>query len=133
VNVPSRAFSPASLDIVFSGESIAKMDRRLQTQFTDFAREFLDCTCGDAPYCGCPERKFSIKLVEYRLQGKDPRGISRAIASDYDLSSFDGDILGYLDRLTRNLDAINEIARILGKHDGAREAFALSKKIEDAA
>ena len=132
VQVPSRTFSPASLDIVFSGESLAKMDKSLQGQFTDFAQEFLDCTCKDAPFCGCPERKFSKKLVEYRLQGKDPRGISRAIAADYDLSSFDGDVLGYLDRLTRNLDAINEIARILGKHEPAREASALAKKIEDA-
>lgn len=132
VNVPSRTFSPASLDIVFSGESLAKMDRNLQEQFTDFAREFLDCTCDDAPFCGCPERKFSKRIVEYRLQGKDPRGISRAIAADYDLSAFDGDILGYLDRLTRNLDAIGEIARILNKHDAARDAKALAQKIEDA-
>jgi helicase len=132
VNVPSRTFSPASLDIVFSGESIAKLDKSLQGQFTDFAREFLDCVCEDAPFCGCPERKFSKKVVEYRLQGKDPRSISRAIASDYTLSAFDGDVLGYLDRLTRNLDAIGEIARILGKHDAAREARALAKEIEDA-
>lgn len=132
VNVPSRTFSPASLDIVFSGESIAKMDRSLQAQFTDFAREFLDCPCEDAPFCGCPERKFSKKVVEYRLQGKDPRGISKAIAADYDLSAFDGDILGYLDRLTRNLDAIGDIARILNKHEAAREAKALAQKIEDA-
>ena len=133
IQVPSRTFSPASLDIVFSGESLAKMDRSLQHQFTDFAREFLDCTCNDAPFCGCPERKFSKKIVEYRLEGKDPRGISRAIASDFDLSSFDGDILGYLDRLTRNLDAINEIARILNKQEPARDATALAQKIEDAA
>ncbi len=132
VNVPSRTFSPASLDIVFSGDSVAKMDKNLQAQFTDFAREFLDCTCGDAPFCGCPERKFSKKIVEYRLEGKDPRGISRAIAADFDLSSFDGDILGYLDRLTRNLDAINEIARILNKLEAARDAKALSQNIEDA-
>jgi helicase len=132
VNVPSRTFSPASLDIVFSGESIAKMDRSLQSQFTDFAREFLNCVCQDAPFCGCPERKFSKKVVEYRLQGNDPRGISRAIAADYDLSAFDGDILGYLDRLTRNLDAIGEIARILNKHEAAKEAKALAQKVEDA-
>ncbi len=28
ISVPSRAFSPASLDIVFSGEAMAKMDRQ---------------------------------------------------------------------------------------------------------
>ncbi|WP_174589826.1 DUF5814 domain-containing protein [Methanocella conradii] len=133
VSVPSRAFSPASLDIVFSGESIAKLDKSMQAQFTDFAREFLDCECDDAPFCGCPERKFSKKIVEYRLQGKDPKGISRAIAADYSLSAYDGDILGYLDRLIRNLDAIGEIAGILGRHEAAREARELAKRIEDAA
>lgn len=132
VNVPSRAFSPAGLDIVFSGESIAKMDRSLQARFTDFAREFLDCACEGAPLCGCPERKFSRKVVEYRLRGLDPRGISRAIAADYDLSAFDGDVLGYLDRLARSLEAIGDIAGIIGRPDAAREARALARRIEDA-
>ena len=133
VSVPSRAFSPASLDIVFSGESIAKLDRGMQAQLTDFAREFLDCDCDDAPFCGCPERKFSKKVVEYRLQGKDPKAISRSIAADYGLSAYDGDILGYLDRLIRNLDAIGEIASILGRREASREARELATRIEDAA
>ena len=132
VNIPSRALSPSALDIVFSGEAMAKMDNSMQKQFLEFSQDFLNCDCQDAPFCGCPERKFSKKLVEYRLQGKDPRGISRAIAFDYNLSAFDGDLLGYLDRLTRNLDAINEIARILGKAEAAKEARALSEAIENA-
>ena len=98
----------------------------------EFSQDFLNCTCGDAPFCGCPERKFSKKIVEYRLKGKDPRGISRAIASDYDLSAFDGDLLGYLDRLTRNLDAIFEISRILGKAEAAKNARKLGDDIESA-
>jgi helicase len=132
VNVPSRALSPSALDIVFSGEALAKMDKSMQAQFMDFSQDFLNCECSDAPFCGCPERKFSKKIVEYRLQGKDPRGISRAIAYDYNLSAFDGDLLGYLDRLTRNLDAIHEIARILGKGEAAKEARALGDDIENA-
>lgn len=132
INVPSRVFSPASLDIVFSGESIAKMDHGMKDQFMDFAMDFLDCSCEDAPFCGCAERKFSRKLIGYRLQGKDPRGISKAIARDYNLSAFDGDILGYLDRFLRNLDAIHEIARILGKREISNEAKALRDKVESA-
>ena len=132
INVPSRALSPSALDIVFSGEAMAKMDKSLQTRFMEFSQDFLNCACGDAPFCGCPERKFSKKIVEYRLKGKDPRGISRAIATDYDLSAFDGDLLGYLDRLTRNLDAIYEIARILGKAEAAKNARKLGDDIESA-
>ncbi|MCD1294721.1 ATP-dependent DNA helicase [Methanocella sp. CWC-04] len=132
VNVPSRVFSPASLDIVFSGESISKMDHSMRSQFTDFSVDFLDCVCEDAPFCGCPERKFSKKIIEYRLQGKSPAEITRAVAGDYNLSVFDGDILGYLDRFIRNLDAVYEIAKILGKQEAAKEARVLKDKVENA-
>jgi helicase len=124
-------FSPASLDIAFSGESIAKMDHAMQEQFLSFSTEFLDCTCDDAPFCGCPQRKFSRRLMAYRLQGKDPHAISRAIAADYSLSSFEGDILGYLDRTVRNLDAIYEIARIERFNAAANEAKLLRDGVED--
>ncbi len=131
VSVPSRVFSPASLDIAFSGESIAKMDHSMQDQFLSFSTEFLDCTCDDAPFCGCPQRKFSKRVIAYRLQGKDPHAVSRAIAADYSLSSFEGDILGYLDRTVRNLDAIYEIARIERLNASAVEAKLLRDGVED--
>jgi helicase len=131
ISVPSRVFSPASLDIAFSGEAIARMDHSMQDQFLSFSTEFLDCTCGDAPFCGCPQRKFSRRLIAYRLQDKDPHEISRAIASDYSLSSFEGDILGYLDRTVRNLDAIHEIAKIERLNAAAAEARKLRDGVED--
>lgn len=131
VSVPSRVFSPASLDIAFSGESIAKMGHGMQDQFLSFSTEFLDCTCDDAPFCGCPQRKFSRRLIAYRLQGKDPHAISRAVAADYSLSSFEGDILGYLDRMVRNLDAIYEIAKIERLNAAANEARQLRDGVED--
>jgi helicase len=131
ISIPSRVFSPASLDIAFSGESLAKMDHAMQDQFLSFSMEFLDCTCDDAPFCGCPERKFSKKVISYRLQDKDPHEISRAIAADYSLSSFEGDILGYLDRTVRNLDAIHEIAKIERLNAAAAEARKLRDGVED--
>ena len=103
----------------------------MQDQFLSFSMEFLDCTCDDAPFCGCPERKFSKKVIAYRLQDKDPHEISRAIASDYSLSSFEGDILGYLDRTVRNLDAIHEIAKIERLNAAAAEARKLRDGVED--
>ena len=129
--VPSRVFSPASLDIAFSGEAIAKMDHGLRDQFLEFSMDFLDCVCEDSPFCGCPERKFSKKLIAYRLQGKGPHEIARAIAADYSLSAFDGDILGYLDRTARNLDAVYEIARIERLGAAAAEAKKLREGVED--
>lgn len=132
INVPSRVFSPSSLDIVFSGDAIVKMDKSMRAQFNDFASEFMVCECEDTPLCGCPQKKFSARVVEYRLQGKDPSAISKAIAADYDLNAYDGDVLGWLDRLTRSLDAIYEIAKILGKKDIAEQAAAMREKVENA-
>jgi helicase len=131
VSVPSRVFSPASLDIAFSGEAIAKMDHGMRDQFLEFSMDFLDCTCEDSPFCGCPERKFSKKVIAYRLGGRDPAAIARAIAADYSLGAFDGDILGYLDRTVRNLDAIYEIARIERLNAAAAEAKLLREGVED--
>lgn len=131
ISVPSRVFSPSSLDIAFSGDAIAKMDHGMRDQFLEFSTDFLDCACEDSPFCGCPERKFSKKLIAYRLQGKDPHAITRAIASDYNLSAFEGDLLGYLDRTVRNLDAVHEIARIERLNAAAAEAKLLREGVED--
>ncbi|HMK47496.1 MAG TPA: DUF5814 domain-containing protein [Methanocella sp.] len=131
VSVPSRVFSPSSLDIAFSGDAIAKMDHGMRDQFLEFSTDFLDCTCEDSPFCGCPERKFSKKIIEYRLQDKDPRAIVRSISADYNLSAFEGDILGYLDRTVRNLDAIHEIARIERLNATAAEAKLLREGVEE--
>ncbi len=131
ITVPSRVFSPSSLDIAFSGDAIAKMDHAMRDQFLEFSTDFLDCVCDDNPFCGCPEQKFSKKLVAYRLQDKDPHEIARAIASDYNLSAFEGDILGYLDRTVRNLDAVHEIARIERLNAPAAEARLLREGVED--
>ena len=131
ISVPSRVFSPSSLDIVFWGDAIAKMDHGMRDQFLEFSADFLDCVCEDSPFCGCAERKFSKKLIAYRLKGKDPHGIARAIAADYNLNAFEGDILGYLDRTVRNLDAVHEIARIERLNAAAAEAKLLREGVED--
>lgn len=131
ISVPSRVFSPSSLDIAFSGDAIAKMDHGMRDQFLEFSSDFLDCTCPGTPFCGCPERKFSKKVIAYRLQGKDLHEIAKAISSDYNLNAFEGDLLGYLDRTVRNLDAVHEIARIERLNAAAAEAKLLREGVEE--
>lgn len=61
VNMPSRIFQGATLDIVFDGESLSQLDAKIQELLLNFASDFLTCKCKDSPYCGCAEQKFSEK------------------------------------------------------------------------
>ncbi|MCQ6963490.1 DEAD/DEAH box helicase [Methanolobus chelungpuianus] len=130
VNLPSRVFQGASLDILFEGENMGKLDIALREQLFDFASEFLTCTCKDSPYCGCAERKFSEKIITIRTEGYDPAGIVRKIENLYGVTAYPGDVLGYLDSAVRNLDAVEMIAKAYSKKEIALEAHRLKKEIE---
>lgn len=128
VNVPSRVFHGAFLDILFEGDALARLDHALQEQLTEFASEFLACGCRDTPYCGCPEREFSKRIIE--LRPMDPRGISRHLKDLYGVHVYGGDLLSYLDQAVRNLEAVEQTARILGKTEVKRAAQSLRGKVE---
>ena len=130
VNLPSRVFQGASLDILFEGENMGKLDISLREQLFDFASEFLACSCRDSPYCGCAERKFSEKIIMIRTEGYDPAGIVRKIENLYGITAYPGDVLGYLDSAVRNLDAVEMIAKTYSKREIASEARRLKKEIE---
>jgi len=128
--VPIRVFQGASYDLVFSGESMARIPKHLQRRILGFAREFLICRCKDSPYCGCPEKKFTEKIIELRASGLDIEDIIREITRNYDIYAYPGDLLEYLDQTARNLEAVEEIAEIYGKKDLAEKAIILREKIE---
>lgn len=130
INMPSRVFQGASIDILFEGENISKLDMRLQDQLFDFASEFLACSCRDSPYCGCPERKFSAKVIKLRADGYDPVGVVRKLEDLYGITAYGGDVLGYLDGVIRNLDAVEMIAKAYSKKDIAKGAHRLKRAVE---
>ncbi|WP_406661583.1 DUF5814 domain-containing protein [Methanolobus sp. ZRKC3] len=129
INLPSRVFQGASIDILFEGENMERLDIVLRDQLFDFATDFLTCSCRDTPYCGCAERKFSEKVISMRAEGYDPAGIVRKLESVYGVTAYPGDVLGYLDNAVRNLDAIEMIARVYSKKDVASAARRLKKDI----
>ena len=130
INLPSRVFQGASLDILFEGDNMTKLDIALREQLFDFASEFLTCSCKDSPYCGCAERKFSERLILIRTEGYDPVGIVKKIENLYGTTAYPGDVLGYLDSAVRNLDAVEMIAKAYSKKDIAVKAQRLRKEIE---
>jgi len=130
VNLPSRVFQGGSIDILFEGENISNLDIKLQDQLFDFAAEFLTCTCKDSPYCGCPERRFSAKIITLRTEGHDPAAIVKRLEDMYGITAYTGDVFGYLDNVVRNLDAVGRIADAYSKKEIAKSARNLRKRVE---
>jgi archaea-specific helicase len=130
VNMPSRVFQGASLDIIFDGESLNQLDSKIRELMLNFASDFLACTCKDSPYCGCAEQKFSEKIIRLRIEELDPVQIVEKLEDEYGISAYQGDVFGYLDGAVRNLDAVELIAKVLSKKGVAEEAKKLKKKIQ---
>ena len=124
---PKGAFKGATLDILFSGEGLAKLDDATRDRVLDFAEDFLDCDCEANPHCGCPERKFTRYLLELREQGLGPDAIVDVMGDDYMLYAYPGDILSFLDGAVRTLEAAEALADVDGQNDSGNAVRALKQ------
>ena len=120
-NVPNGAFKGATLDLLFQGEGLEKLDEATRDRVLDFAGDFLDCDCQDNPYCGCPERKFTRYLLELRAEGLGPDAIVDVMSDDYLVYAYPGDVLSFLDDGVRTLEAAEALARVDGSGETADE------------
>lgn len=111
-HIPRSAFSGATLDILYTGEGLSKLDDATQERVLDFAEDFLDCDCESNPYCGHPERKFIRYLLDLRAQGFGPEAIVDVMSDDYLVTAYPGDILSFLDDSVRTLDAMEDLATV---------------------
>ncbi|MFP8954439.1 DUF5814 domain-containing protein [Natrialbaceae archaeon A-arb3/5] len=124
-NIPKGAFKGATLDILFQGEGLEKLDDATRDRVLDFTEDFLDCGCDNNPYCGCPERKFLQYVLELRAQGLGPDAIVDVMSEDYMVYAYPGDVLSFLDSGVRTLEAAEALARVEGadeKRDEIRRA-----------
>ncbi len=128
-DIPTRVFG-AGLDIVFSADGLSKLKENLRRTMLDFAREFMACTCKDSPYCGCAEKKFSARVIELCAEGLSPEGIIAEFTKQYGVYAYAGDVLGYLDRAARALEAVELIAGIYGKKELRGMAMELREMME---
>src|SRR6056297_2347222 len=119
---PKGAFNGATMDILFGGEGLSKLDDATRDRVLDFAEDFLDCDCEANPHCGCPERKFIRYLLELREQGLGPDAIVDVMGDDYMLYAYPGDILSFLDDSVRTLEAVESLADVEGHDEAARRA-----------
>jgi superfamily II helicase len=126
---PKSAFSGATLDILFQGEALAKLDDATQDRVLDFAEDFLDCSCEATPHCGCAEQKFVRYVLELREQGLGPDAIVDVMGDDYMLYAYPGDVLSFLDSSVRTLEAAETLADVEGHTESANQAQQLRRNL----
>jgi superfamily II helicase len=126
---PKGAFKGATMDILYQGEGLSKLDDATRDRILDFAEDFLDCDCEANPHCGCPERKFVRYLLELREQGLGPDAIVDVMGDEYMLYAYPGDVLSFLDDSVRTLEAAEALADVDGRPGAAREVRDLRKNL----
>ena len=119
---PRSAFSGATMDMLFQGENLAKLDETTRDRVLGFAEDFMDCDCEANPDCGHPEEKFVRYLLELRESGMGPDAAVDVMGDDYMLYAYPGDVLSFLDDSVRTLEAVETLADVDGREDAADEA-----------
>jgi superfamily II helicase len=126
---PKGAFHGATMDILYQGEGLSKLDDATQERVLDFASDFLDCDCEASPHCGCPERKFVRYLLELREQGLGPDAIVDVMGDEYMLYAYPGDVLSFLDSAVRTLEAAEHLADVDGRPDATERTRTLRENL----
>lgn len=130
-DLPKGAFKGATMDLLFQGENLQKLDDTTRDRVLDFAEDFLDCDCDNNPYCGCAERKFVVYLLELRESGLGPEEIVDVMTDDYMVYAYPGDILSFLDNAVRSLEAIESLADVEGNSKAQRRARSAADNLTD--
>ncbi|MDD1679064.1 MAG: DUF5814 domain-containing protein [Methanomicrobiales archaeon] len=113
--IPDSAFHPAFLEAVTTHLNFDQVDAALREQLLQFLHDFLRCDCRDRPLCGCPEKKFVMKIIELREEGFDHHQISGVLLDEYGIDLYPADILSFLEDSVHILEAIEDIARLQGE------------------
>ena len=131
INMSSRLFADSTLDILSSGQAMAKLDANFREKIMKLQMDFYTCRCKDRPFCGCFQRELSRKIIKMRLNRRDPVDISRKLLRDYEIHAYAGDIFSWLDSLIRMLEAIRRIANAFGKKKVVGMCNQLIREIEN--
>jgi helicase len=131
INMSSRLFADSTLDIISSGDTLAKLEPNFRERLLNMQMEFFSCQCKERPFCGCFQRELSRRIVRQRLNKEDPADISRRLLRNFEIHAYAGDIFSWLDSLIRMLEAIERITMASGKNNVANECRKLIRRIEN--
>lgn len=124
-------------DRVFSHMFEGMLERQMLTRLgadaekvLRFARDFLSCKCAENPFCGCPEKQFSKRVIELRAEGLDPEEINDVLREEYGVYVYGGDMYTYLTQAVRLLESYEQLCELADMHELAKQSRALAKRIE---
>jgi len=129
MQISQRALHGSFLDLLGSAD-LRELENKIQRYCLDFSRDFLRCTCQEAPYCGCAQRGISLRILELRMEGKSPAEIIDDFSDRYGMYAYQGDLINWLDQMVRYLEAIEAVAKVLGRTEAAREAGERKRRVE---
>jgi superfamily II helicase len=128
--VPDHAFYPVMLETITSRFNFDALDFAIREQLLQFFNDFLRCKCKNSPLCGCPEKKFAIKVIELRENGLDHRQISAYLSDEYGIEIFPADVLSFLEESVHVLEAISDVAHLQGQETLAQKTIEHIRLIE---
>ena len=131
INMSSRLFADSTLDIISSGDTLAKLEPNLRERLLNLQMEFFSCQCKERPFCDCFQRELSRKIIRQRLNKEDPTDIGRKLLRNFEIHAYAGDIFSWLDSLIRMLEDIERITRAFGSNKVANECRRLIQRIEN--
>jgi helicase len=129
MQISQRVLHGSFLDLLSSAD-LRELDNKLQRYCMDFSRDFLRCICKESPYCGCVQKSISLRILDLRAEGKSPDGIIDYFSDRYGMYAYQGDLINWLDQMVRYLEAIESVARVLGREAAAKEAGERKKRVE---
>ena len=101
-----------------------------ESSSSSFFNDFLRCKCKNSPLCGCPEKKFAIKVIELRENGLDHRQIAAYLSDEYGIEIFPADVLSFLEESVHVLEAIADVAHLQGQDTLAQKTVDHIRLIE---
>ena len=128
--VPDHAFYPVMLETITTRFNFDALDFAIREQILSFFNDFLRCKCKNSPLCGCPEKKFAIKVIELRENGLDHRQIAAYLSDEYGIEIFPADVLSFLEESVHVLEAIADVAQLQGQETLAQKTVDHIRLIE---
>jgi len=129
MQISQRVLHGSFLDLLSSAD-LRELEGKIQRYCLDFARDFLRCTCKESPYCGCIQKSISLRILELREEGKSPDEIIGHFSDRYGMYAYQGDLINWLDQMVRYLEAVEAVAKVLGREAVAKEAAERKARVE---
>lgn len=115
-HIPSRLFNNSALELLDEASiKVEKLDPKVTTILTTWAKEFFNCNCKDRPYCDDGMININRKLLELRTFGNSPDRIAKIFDRYYSLNIYSGDLLRWLETILYKLEGIEKIATAVRK------------------